>query len=119
MSSRVLVVEDDESMRELLRLHLTNAGYAVDVAEDGIQAGYAVLKAIPQVIICDVDMPHMNGFELIAALRAEESLPQIPVIFVTSHEEGAPRAVELGCDFLTKPLLVDELLTAVRRALDL
>jgi len=50
-------VEDDESMRELLRLHLSNAGYAVDVAEDGIEAGYAVLKAIPQVIICDVDMP--------------------------------------------------------------
>ena len=58
-------------MRELLRLHLSSAGYAVEVAEDAIAAGYAVLKAAPDLIVCDVAMPHMDGFELVAALRAD------------------------------------------------
>jgi len=119
MAARVLVVEDDESMRELLRLHLSAAGYDVVTAEDGIAAGYAVLKAPPDLIICDIEMPNMDGFQLVGALRADRSLPKFPVIFLTSSHEGDARARELGaCAFLTKPVLADWLLTAVRQALD-
>src|SRR5260221_13485118 len=118
MTSRVLVVEEDESMRELLRLHLSGAGYEVVTAEDGIAAGYAVLKATPDLIICDVEMPNMDGFQFVGALRADRSLPRMPVIFLTSSAEADVRARELGaCAFLTKPVLADWLLTAVRQAL--
>jgi CheY-like chemotaxis protein len=119
MAAKVLVVEDDESMRGLLRLHLSAAGYEVTVAEDGIAAGYAVLKTTPDLIICDVEMPNMDGLEFIGALRADKSLPKMPVIFLTSVADADGRARELGaCAFLTKPVLADWLLTAVRQALD-
>src|SRR5712692_493038 len=118
VGSKILVVEDDESMRELLRMHLAGAGYDVRVAGDGIEAGYAVLKSTPDLIICDISMPNMDGFQFIAALREDKSLPRIPVIFLTSQEEGDSRARELGaCAFLTKPVLADWLLTEVQRAL--
>ncbi len=118
MSSKILVVEDDESMRELLRMHLSAAGYEVRVAEDGIAAGYVVLQSTPDLIICDIEMPNMDGLQFVAALREDKSLPKIPVIFLTSHEEDDARARELGaCAFLTKPVLADWLLTEVQRAL--
>ena len=118
MGGRILVVEDDESMRELLRLHLSSAGYAVEVAEDAISAGYALLKAPPDLIVCDVEMPHMDGLELIAALRADQAMPKVPVIFLTSDAEGEGRARELGVsEYLSKPVRLEELLRAVYRHL--
>jgi two-component system, OmpR family, response regulator len=117
---RILVVEDDESMRELLRLHLSSAGYAVEVAEDAIAAGYSVLKAAPDLIVCDVAMPHMDGFELVAALRADAGVSNnLPVIFLTAEREGEGRARDLGGEFLEKPIRLEELLAAVWRHLPL
>jgi CheY-like chemotaxis protein len=114
MAATILIVDDDESIRELLRLHLSNAGYSVNVAEDGIAAGYLVLRSPPDLIISDVNMPHMDGFEFIAALRADKSLPSIPVIFLTSMEEGDHRGKELGAvGYLTKPVRSDRLLSLV------
>ena len=86
MTRRILVIEDEHVMRELLRLHLGSAGYSVEVAEDAISAGYALLKGPPDLIISDVEMPHMSGLELLAALRAEGNLARVPVIFLTSFE---------------------------------
>jgi DNA-binding response OmpR family regulator len=118
MARRILVVEDDESMRELLRLHLSSAGFAVEVAEDAITAGYAVLKSPPDLIVCDVEMPHMDGFELVAALRADKALPRVPVIFLTSLAEGDTHARELApSEYLQKPVRLEELLAAVSRQL--
>jgi DNA-binding response OmpR family regulator len=118
MTRRILVIEDEHVMRELLRLHLGSAGYSVDVAEDAISAGYALLKGPPDLIISDVEMPHMSGLELLAALRAEENLARVPVIFLTSFEEGEDRARSLGAlEYLPKPIRLDELLAAVLRHL--
>ena len=118
MKGRILVVEDDESMRELLRLHLSSAGYAVETAEDAITAGYALLKAPPDLIVCDVSMPHMDGLELITALRADQAMPKVPVIFLTSDAEGEGRARQLGiAEYLSKPVRLEELLAAVYRQL--
>src|SRR5213076_1054885 len=88
MPATILVVDDDQTIRELLQLHLRNAGYAVHVAEDAVEAGHLVLRSPPDLIITDVNMPHMDGFEFIAALKADKTVPDIPVIFLTSHEEG-------------------------------
>jgi DNA-binding response OmpR family regulator len=118
MAAKILVVEDDESMRELLRLHLEHAGYRVEVSEDGIAAGYAVLQSPPDLIVCDIDMPNMDGLQLVEAMRADRSLPRMPVIFLTSVEEGAARAAQLGAaDYILKPVLVDRLLKSVQKAL--
>jgi two-component system, chemotaxis family, chemotaxis protein CheY len=114
MSARILVVEDDASLRDLLRLHLSAAGYEVQTAEDGIAAGYKVLKAPPDLIITDVNMPNMDGFEFVAALKADKSLPPIPVIFLTSVEDGDQRGRELGAvGYVTKPVRADRLLALV------
>jgi CheY-like chemotaxis protein len=114
MAAHILVVDDDSIVRELLRLHLSAAGYEVDVADDAIVAGYLVLRTPPDLIVCDVNMPHMDGFEFIAALKADKSIPDIPVIFLTSFEEGDHRGKELGVvGYLTKPVRADRLLALV------
>jgi CheY-like chemotaxis protein len=114
MGARILVVDDDEGIRDLLRLHLTSAGYEVQVASDAIAAGYIVLQAPPDLIITDVNMPHMDGFEFVAALKADTSLPRIPVIFLTSVDDGDSRSRELGAvGYVTKPVRADRLLSLV------
>jgi len=114
MGARILVVDDDEGIRDLLRMHLTSAGYEVQVAADAIAAGYIVLQAPPDLIITDVNMPHMDGFEFVAALKADISLPRIPVIFLTSVDDGDSRSRELGAvGYVTKPVRADRLLSLV------
>ena len=114
MAASILVVDDDESIRDLLRLHLSAAGYEVHVSEDAISAGYAVLRSPPDLIICDINMPHMDGFEFISALKADKSLPKIPVIFLTSVDDGDLKGKELGAvGYVTKPVRADRLLSLV------
>jgi CheY-like chemotaxis protein len=116
MSATILVVDDDESLRDLLKLHLSSAGYEVQLAEDAITAGYLVLRSPPDLIICDVNMPHMDGFEFIAALKADKSLPEIPVIFLTSLEEGDHRGKSLGAvGYVNKPVRSDRLLSLIAK----
>ena len=114
MAAKILVVDDDESLRELLRMHLASAGYDVSTAADAINAGYLVLKNPPDLILSDVNMPHMDGFEFVAALKSDKTLPYIPVIFLTSVEDGDHRGKELGAvGYLTKPVRADRLLELV------
>jgi CheY-like chemotaxis protein len=116
MPATILVVDDDGTIRELLQLHLRNAGYAVHAAEDAMQAGHMILRQPPDLIISDVNMPHMDGFEFIAAVRADTSLPYIPVIFLTSEEEGETRGKELGAvGYVAKPIRADRLLDLVAK----
>jgi CheY-like chemotaxis protein len=114
MAATILVIDDDESIRDLLRMHLSAAGYEVNVAEDAIAAGYLVLRSPPDLIISDLNMPHMDGFEFVAALKADATLPRIPVIFLTSDEERDDRGKELGVvGYVTKPVRADRLLALV------
>jgi CheY-like chemotaxis protein len=116
MAATILVVDDDTSVRELLQLHLSAAGYEVHAAADAIAAGYIVLRTPPDLIVCDVNMPHMDGFEFISALKADKSIPNIPVIFLTTLEEGDHRGKELGVvGYLTKPIRSDRLLSLVAK----
>ncbi len=118
MLKTILVVEDDPTMRELLRLHLTTAGYAVRTANNGIEAGHAVLGLTPDLIITDVRMPHMGGFELVAALRQDPAMAGIPVIFLTIEGESYDRGEALGAlEYLAKPISLDKLLQKVAKHL--
>lgn len=115
---RILVVDDDESMRELVGLHLGNAGYDVVLAEDAIDAGHLVLRRPPDLIIADVEMPYMDGFQFVEALKADPAVSAIPVIFLTVRADGESRGKQLGAaGYLTKPLRVDRLLATVAQHL--
>lgn len=114
MTGNILVIDDDPNMRELLRIHLSNAGYDVEVAEDGLDAGYGLLRNRPDLIISDVNMPHLDGFEFVAAIREEAQFRSIPVIFLTSSAEGEHRGKELGAvGYVAKPVRADKLLSLV------
>jgi CheY-like chemotaxis protein len=116
--SKILVVEDDELMREFIALILRNAGYDVETAHDGVEAGVAVLSKPPALIVADVLMPGLDGFEFVATLRQLRKTRDIPVIFLTSHATGETRGKELGAiAYLHKPLNAERLLSVVASAL--
>jgi two-component system chemotaxis response regulator CheY len=111
---RVLVVDDEQSMRDLLRLHLSNHGYDVVAAEDAVVAGHAILKDKPDLIIVDVQMPYMNGYEFVTALKGDPETRDIPVVFLTTDDNVALQAKKLGvAAFLQKPVMADRLLQVV------
>jgi DNA-binding response OmpR family regulator len=114
MSASILVVDDDPNAREILRIHLRNAGYEVRTANDGIEGGYAVLDRRPDLIITDAQMPYMDGFELVEALRSDASVSSIPVIMLTSASEWEERGSRVGVDgYITKPIRADRLLELI------
>jgi two-component system chemotaxis response regulator CheY len=111
-------MDDDECMRELLRLHLCNAGYEVLEAEDPVSAGHLLLKRRPDILLAaDVERPYMSGLELVAAMRSDPSIRALPVIFMTSRTDAEARARALGAAaLLVKPLHVEHLLAAIAKA---
>lgn len=114
MSAKVLVVDDNDTMRDLLALHLRNAGYTVETATDGIAAGDAVLRSRPDLIICEMAMRNLGSVGFVHALRADATLRNIPVIFICSDAETLPGIRELrGATFLRKPIRVDSFLRVV------
>jgi len=119
--ARILIIDDDVGFRDLLRLHLSAMGYRVRIAEDGVDGGRALLADAPDLIISDVNMPFLDGFELLALLRADESTAAIPVILLSGRSDGdsMAKAVDLGAaDFLTKPVTRDQLLESVEACLE-
>ena len=111
---KILIIDDSQDMRELLSLHLRNAGYRIVMAEDAVTAGHVVAESVPDLIICDFKMPFMDGVDFIAALRADATIPDIPVIFITTRDHAAELAGKtFGFPLLTKPLVADDLLATV------
>jgi len=119
LPATILVMDDDECMRELFRLHLSNAGYKVLVAEDAIDAGHLLLQQHPDLILADIEMPFMDGLEFLRAVKADRTTRSVPVIFVTVRAEAEAQAKKLGAAaFLTKPLLLPELLSTVAQQIE-
>jgi two-component system chemotaxis response regulator CheY len=115
----ILVVDDSNDVRELLRMHLADAGYEVLTAEDAVEAGRVILRGAPDLMIVDVNMPYMDGFELVATLLADTTIPLFPVMFLTSRDDAEDRAELLGAvACLRKPVLADRLLRTVARHID-
>ena len=113
-SPRVLAVDDDPIIRELVKLHLSNAGYDVVVAEDAIAAGKMLLESKPALLLVDVDMPFMDGFEFVAAIKGDPDYRSIPVVFLTGHDNAEKRAAELGAiRCLRKPIFSQQLISAL------
>jgi CheY-like chemotaxis protein len=111
---RVIVIDDDAVMRELIVLHLRNADYDVVAAPDAVEGGRAILENPPDLIVCDVDMPYMNGYELVAALKTHATTKDIPVVFLTVRDDVSEKATKLGAvAYLRKPLTADRLLDVI------
>ncbi len=116
-ASKILVAEDDADTRALIRRVLENQGYAVSLAADGIEA-LALLAGEPfDLILSDVNMPHLDGLKLME-LKAQKRI-DTPVIFFTAEAETEARALELGAeDFIKKPVSKEVIATRVRRVLE-
>ena len=118
--TRILIIDDDIGFLDLLRIHLSAAGYQVQVAEDGVAGGRALLEQAPDLIVSDVNMPFLDGFELLSLMRSDPGTASIPVILLSGRSDGdtMAKAVELGAaDFLTKPVTRDQLLESVEACL--
>jgi DNA-binding response OmpR family regulator len=114
----ILAMDSDADIRELLRLHLTAAGYEVRLAKDPIEAGHQVLDRIPDLLIADISVPYMNGLDFVGTVRADETLPRFPVILLATAEENIEHANRMrGFPILTKPMVADQLLSCVAHEL--
>ena len=117
LNARVLVVDDEPQNIRLLQIRLQAAGYTVLTATSGQEALELVQVDMPDLILLDVMMPGMNGFEVCQRIRAEESTQFIPVVMVTalSDKEDRIKAIEIGADdFISKPFDSHEVLARVR-----
>ncbi|MCX6304153.1 MAG: response regulator [Bacteroidetes bacterium] len=112
----ILVIEDEQPLREAICDILEFEGYIVFQAENGKDGVEQTLQHLPDIILCDVMMPVMNGKEVLAALRLKETTRLIPFIFITalSGRSDIRSAMELGADdYINKPVTRDELLGAI------
>ena len=119
-SSRVLIADDIQQNRELLEAYLIEDGYQILMASDGQQTMQIVEQHQPDLILLDIMMPRMSGYEVCSQIKADPAKRGIPVLMVTALNEAGDieKAVNAGCDdFLTKPVNRLELRTRVRSLL--
>ncbi|HYR33031.1 MAG TPA: response regulator [Burkholderiales bacterium] len=115
----ILVVDDDAWVRELLKLQLAGAGYEVQLADDAIVAGHALMRTPPDLMLVDVSLPFLDGVDFVAALKADTTVPDVPVVFISGNSEVLGRARSLGAPCLKKPFTAEQLLEVVQRELQL
>src|SRR5438270_6898238 len=115
----ILVVDDEQGIRQLLRLHLENAGYEVTEAPDAVVAGQLLIKN-PRgfdLLIVDAHLPYMTGIDFAAALIADMTLPPLPIVLITGHQDLVNRADLLDVPCLVKPFKTDTLLEVIEKSL--
>ena len=117
----VLVVEDYQDAREMYAAYLQFSGFEVAEATNGVEALEKAQRLLPDIVLMDLALPRMDGWEATRRLKSDERTKRIPVVALTGHAlaghaEGARQA---GCDaFVTKPCLPDALVAEIRRLLD-
>lgn len=118
---RILIVDDSPDNLFLVQATLGESEYEIYLAEDGKTALAKVNKLLPDLILLDVMMPGMDGYEVTKRIRQNNDLPYIPILLITAHERSSVvKGLDIGADdFIRKPLDVDELLARVRSLLRL
>jgi CheY-like chemotaxis protein/signal transduction histidine kinase len=116
VTTTVLVVDDDPLVQHLLRGQLEQEGLRVLVATDGVEGLTMARESRPHVIILDIHLPRLDGWQVLAELKSDPALVNIPVVILSVEEQRA-RAFSFGaCEYLVKPVEADRLLNVVRRA---
>ncbi len=120
MKQKILVVDDEPEAVELVEFNLKQAGYAVSTATDGAEALKKARSQTPDMILLDVMLPEMDGFEICKTLRLETSTARTPILMLTAKASEIDRVLglELGADdYLTKPFSPRELLLRIKKIL--
>jgi DNA-binding response OmpR family regulator len=120
VTKKILVIEDEADLRASVVRFLLAEGYDVFVAENGEQGMDVAIKEMPDLIVCDIAMPQMDGFGTLFSLRENVTTSHIPFIFLTASDRVYDRkfGFELGAnDYITKPFSFDVLLAAIRKRL--
>jgi CheY-like chemotaxis protein len=114
----ILVIEDEPPIRRNLSRLLTAEGYKVITAADGVNGIVIAREQRPDLILCDILMPRMDGYAVLAALNADQATAGIPFVFLTASADKDDRSKGLASgarDYVTKPFKLAELLAVVRR----
>ena len=118
--AKILVIEDEAELRANVARFLKAEGYEVAVAENGAAGVEAAFAHMPNLIVCDITMPEMDGFGVLFTLRENVTTSGIPFIFLTASTRTYDRdfGVELGAnDYITKPFKLEQLLGAIKKRL--
>lgn len=121
MTKKILVIEDEADLRANVSRFLKAEGYEVVAAANGAAGVEAAIAQMPDLIVCDITMPEMDGFGVLFSLRENVTTAKIPFIFLTASTRTYDRqwGVELGAnDYITKPFKLDELALAIHKRLD-
>ncbi len=120
-ATKVVVVEDDPEMINLVKLILKKEGFDVTGAMGGREGLEAIHKTTPSLVLLDLMMPDIDGWEVYQAMKADENLKNIPVIIITAKAQSIDKVLGLHIakvdDYITKPFSPGELITSVRRVL--
>jgi DNA-binding response OmpR family regulator len=120
MATRILIAEDEEHIGMMVSFRLEKSGFEVIWKQDGSSALEAVKSEKPDLVILDVMMPNMNGFEVLEQIKNDESVKHIPVIMLTAQgqESDIVGAIDKGAaDYLVKPFRPAELVARIKRFL--
>jgi len=116
--AKILLVEDNEMNRDSLSRLLARRGYEVVFAEDGEEAIARTLEERPELVLMDISLPKLDGYEATRRLRAHPGLGELPIIALTAHAmtSDRERAIEAGCtDFESKPVEFARLLARIQK----
>lgn len=118
MTGTILAVDDSATMRQMLQVCLASAGFEVVTAEDGVDGIEKLKSSPPDVVITDINMPRMDGFEFIEAVRSGEQSSRLPILVITTESapEKKQRARDAGATgWIVKPFDPENLIQAVNR----
>ena len=114
---KVLIVDDETSMVSVLQRHVSNAGYVYESASNGQEALDKIQREMPDLVLLDLMMPGLNGFETCRRLRADEKTKKLPVIIITALRSDTDSADAAACganEFMVKPINADNLAKRLR-----
>ena len=119
---RILCIEDEPDMIELIRLILSRHGFDVFGANGGVEGARMIREELPDLILLDIMMPDLDGWEVYQQIKADEKTKDIPVIVVTAKAQNIDKVLGLHIakvdDYISKPFTPDDLLESVQKVLE-